>query len=143
MAHLTIEYQHIRRHRSSKLDWMGRADGFRGWRPLHHFPLALAVAKSNKLDPDTMYAAPDGWHWATTAEVAAAISDPKMAEGVFMDCRAQFEQRVAEQPVAHYAGHGGWAAAEESGGCVVGWGGLERRPVSCPRALPRQPRESR
>ena len=54
------------------LGWMCTTDGFQGFRKLTNFPtVALAVSQSNELDEGKVYDAPEGWHWATAAEVKA------------------------------------------------------------------------
>jgi hypothetical protein len=54
------------------LGWMCTTDGFQGFRKLTHFPtVALAVSQSSTYVEDKVYDAPEGWHWATAAEVEA------------------------------------------------------------------------
>jgi hypothetical protein len=54
------------------LSWMCTTDQFQGFRKLTAFPtVALAVSQSNELVPGKVYDAPEGWHWATRAEVEA------------------------------------------------------------------------
>ena len=56
------------------LDWMETTDGFGGFKKLHYFPIvALAVSKTCKLKVGTVYEAPAGWRWGSTAEVAAIM----------------------------------------------------------------------
>ena len=48
---------------------MCTTDEFQGFRKLRHFP---TVSLSSKFDEGKVYDAPEGWHWATRAEVEAA-----------------------------------------------------------------------
>jgi hypothetical protein len=51
---------------------MCTTDAFQGFRKLMHFPtVALAVSQSNVVVAGKVYDAPEGWHWATQAEVEA------------------------------------------------------------------------
>ena len=54
--------------------WMETTDGFGGFKKLDYFPnVALAVSKAGKLEVGKVYEAPAGWHWGSTAEVAAIM----------------------------------------------------------------------
>ena len=74
------------------LSWMCTTDGFQGFRKLIHFPtVALAVSQSNEYVDGNVYDAPEGWHWATRAEVEAVPGwEPKPGTD-------------------NYHGQGGWA----------------------------------
>ena len=51
---------------------MCTTDAYQGFHKLTNFPtVALAVSQSNVLVPDKAYDEPEGWHWATQAEVEA------------------------------------------------------------------------
>ena len=83
---------------------MTTTDEFQGFKKLYHFPkVALAVSKTDKLEVGKVYEAPAGWHWGSTAEVAAIMGGGK----------------VARQPTKYYYhDQGGWEGAT--------WGGVER-----------------
>ena len=97
------------------LSWMCTTDGFQGFRKLTHFPtVALAVSQSSTYVEGKAYDAPEGWHWATRAEVKAVPGwEPKVTwaynyfnqggwdgydwQGVH---RARFAFRLAQAPTA-------------------------------------------